>query len=315
MVEALTRVAPHLKPWTSVDAKHGLVPELDLFNADTDDNPVLTTHQVEDFLKGYVDEERLIRRQGIITQVRSQVFKDLSHAVHDAPMGWLPKSVWKADEWTLYRAFDWGYSSPSCVIWAAVSPNDEHMVIFGEVYGKGMSVPQLCEAIRVQEARWGISPDRIALTFCEAAEKIHGSQGPGTSVWHMFVKEGITPTIVPSGKQNKRHGIVEIRNWLTVSPHRPSPFPYREDEPQRVGSPRLFVTTDCVNWWRTMLALRHDTAPKDRNPKEDYGTDKQEDHAADATCNLFLGGPRALREAVEIDVDPAFDDAWAVGSY
>lgn len=159
--------------------------------------------------------------------------------------------------WPRYLGFDWGYHSPFCAVWGAVSS--------GKTDG-GVEVPYPKGSIVIYREAWGKGVDNVEIARkikdMSKGEEVHMVCDPS-----MFAHEG-GPSIADQFKQqgvnfrpadnDRISGWSQIRQRLVAKP------------------PMLFISTACPYLLETLPAL-----PIDERHPEDADT-TAEDHAPDA---------------------------------
>lgn len=169
---------------------------------------------------------------------------------------------------------DYGSSAPFAALWGCKLA-DDLVVVYRELYVKGLTPRQQAEAIRAAEAEDeripGARPLPIALdpsTWARAADRplapIRDGLPPVGSIARAY--HDVFPGQVVKA-WNER-----VAGWTLVDEH----LRVRGD-----GLPRLLVYNTCTNLIRTLPAL-----PRDRVRVEDVDT-KTEDHCADALRYLL----------------------------
>lgn len=164
-------------------------------------------------------------------------------------------------DWSHYRAFDWGYTAPSCMLWIAVDFDGNHY-IYRELYEPNLVPERLTK--RVLE----MTPNNeyIIDTLADPSIWAKNQQGKGKtgeqatwkSIQQLLAENGLYCNKAnndrPSGWQNMRELIYWDKNC----------------------EPKLKVFNNCKNFIRTIPGLIHDD-----KRVEDVHKDS-EDHAADA---------------------------------
>jgi hypothetical protein len=94
----------------------------------TDDNPAMTTAQINRIMQGIDDEDELaMRRYGVFRQVSGRVYKIFDERIHKVPYdkhfdAALYRTFWH------YRVIDFHQQKPWCVSWVAITPTHEWFV-------------------------------------------------------------------------------------------------------------------------------------------------------------------------------------------
>jgi hypothetical protein len=98
------------------------------------DNKYLAADGVyERSLHGLPENERRKLLEGDWSIVEGAAFAEFNPKYHVRPPFAIPPS------WRRFRAADYGYSSPACVLWFAIDPADDTLYVYRELYGKGMT--------------------------------------------------------------------------------------------------------------------------------------------------------------------------------
>jgi hypothetical protein len=200
-------------------------------------------------------------------------------------------------DWEIRRAFDWGSSTPFCLLWYTISDGDPihngeqfpkgAIIILWEFYGQreggnlneGMkwSSIQVAQAIRRKEIEMGIF-DRVIAG--PADNQIYANtDGEDSNLYINFEREGVLFT-----RSNKSPGSAKV-GWEQI----------RTRMVGRDGLPLIYLTESCNNCIRTIPELaRHPT-------KMDDIDDGQEDHCFVAgTMVSMADGTEKPIELVEI---------------
>lgn len=195
-------------------------------------------------------------------------FPEFSRATHVVAPFAIPNS------WTKFRCMDWGYSSPGCCLWIAVD-NDDNLIVYRELYAKGMLADEWADQIRLEESMEYISYGVLDSSVWSK----RGDVGP-TPVETMM-KAGVRWRPADRSSGSRVAGKQEIHKRLMV-------------HPDGTGGerPGIIIFNNCVDLIRTFPKL-----PIDRNNPEDVDT-KAEDHAYDA---LRYGCASRPKKAVMTD--------------
>lgn len=175
--------------------------------------------------------------------------------------------------WTKIRAADFGFSSPSAILWGAID-YDDNIWIYRELYVSKMTADQLGRMIREVESGDGRIYDAVLDSSCWARR---GDRGP--SIAETLNAEGCRFRPSDRSPGSRISGKIEIHKRLVVD----------EDS----GEPGIRIFENCPNLIRQLTSL-----PLDKNNPEDVDT-KAEDHAYDALRYMVSARPRNIRTAFE----------------
>jgi hypothetical protein len=159
--------------------------------------------------------------------------------------------------WTRIRAADYGYASPSCVLWGAVDW-DNNLWIYRELYAKGLTGEALAQAVMEAERN---DPPMMISVLDGACWSKHGT---GPSIAETMIRNGVR--WIPADK-NRVSGKIEVHRRLQKNDY---------DEP------RLRIFSTCTNLVRTLPTL-----PIAKTNSEDVDT-HAEDHAYDALRYMVM---------------------------
>ena len=182
----------------------------------------------------------------------------------------------------IYRAMDWGMSSPFSVLWYFVSNGENikgkafpvgSVVFFREYYGwkkgsrpnKGLKltpyeVSKQCKRIELDNG----AHDRILPG--PADNQIFGGQLTGTPIYDDFKKFGVFFKYADKSPGSNATGVAQIRNRLAGID----------------GTPMIYLTENCEHSIRTLPALILDEVKRDELAKN------QEDHCFDVIKYVCL---------------------------
>jgi len=159
--------------------------------------------------------------------------------------------------WHRFRACDWGYSSPACVLWFAID-FDDNLYIYRELYTKkvvaDVFATQVLNLEHNEYIRYGV------LDSSTWARR--GDVGP--SIAETMINAGCRWRPSDRSPRSRINGKLEIHKRLSVR------------ETNDGEKPSLFIFNNCINLIRTLPLL-----PCDKNNPEDVDT-HTEDHAYDA---------------------------------
>ena len=138
--------------------------------------------------------------------------------------------------WRRFRAMDWGYKDPCCVLWAAVSP-EGRLIIYRELY-----VTETLSSRVAQKVRELSLGEKMAYTAASPdAWQQRGLPGvEGDCIADVFARNGVP--LLPA--DNRRiHGWQRLREALS---------------PQSDGEPGLVIFSTCTELIRTLPLLTYD---------------------------------------------------------
>ena len=212
------------------------------------DNPYLM--QTDDYYIMLASLPEVQRKQfldGDWDAYEDSAFPEFSKTVHCGEPFEIPKG------WYKFRAADWGYSSPACVLWFAVD-YDNNLWIYRELYTKKVTADQFARQVLALEnneyVHYGV------LDVSTWAKR--GDVGP--SIAETMIQNGCRWSPSDRSPKSRINGKLEIHKRLKVVDNNPG----------------IRVFANCKNLIRTLSALPTD----DKNP-EDVDTNA-EDHAYDA---------------------------------
>jgi hypothetical protein len=166
--------------------------------------------------------------------------------------------------WPRLRAADYGYSSPSCVLWGAVDW-DGNIWIYRELYDKGYTGETLARIINALEEHDPLMQISVLDGACWS------KHGTGPSIAETMIRNGTR--WIPADK-NRIPGKIELHRRLAVD--------------ERTDEPKLKIFSTCTNLIRTLP-----TIPLSKTNSEDVDT-KADDHAYDALRYMCMTRPTGL---------------------
>ena len=215
------------------------------------DNPYLM--QTDDYYAMLASLPEVQRKQfldGDWDAFEDSAFPEFNKSIHVVDPFDIPKG------WQKFRAADWGYSSPACVLWFAID-YDNNLWIYRELYTKKITADvfarKVLELEKGEYIRYGVLD---ASTWAK-----RGDIGP--SIAETMVQQGCRWRPSDRTPKSRISGKLEIHKRLKPS----------ENEKKEPG---LRIFSSCRNLIRTLPIL-----PLDESNPEDINTDV-EDHAYDA---------------------------------
>lgn len=210
------------------------------------DNPyLLHSGEYEMMLLSLPEVERKRLLDGDWDIAEGAAFSEFNRLHHVTDPFELPRG------WYRVRAADYGFTSPSCVLWGALD-QDDNLWIYRELYIKRQNGDELGRRIKELEAE---DPAPIISVLDGACWNRTGS---GLTIAELINKSGCR--FIPADK-NRIRGKLEIHKRLRVDPE--------------AGS-KLRIFSSCTNLIREMTSL-----PLSKTNSEDVDT-KASDHAYDA---------------------------------
>ena len=210
------------------------------------DNPYLMkTGEYEAMLYSLPEVERKRLLEGDWDVAEGAAFTEFNRSVHVVQPFEVPEG------WAKIRAGDYGYSSPSCILWGAIDW-DGNLWIYRELYIKGYTGEALAALIREMERTDG----QMSLSVLD--KSCWNRTGLGPSIAETMIRGGVR--WIPSDS-NRLSGKIEVHRRLAMNEY---------------GEPRLRIFSTCTNLVRTLPTL-----PLSKTNSEDVDT-KAEDHAYDA---------------------------------
>ncbi len=223
-----------------------------------DDNPYLAKDgRYEEMLKALPATQRRQLLEGNWDVNEGAAFTEFEVDKHVVTPFEIPIS------WERIKGIDYGYASESSCIWGAVDPSDGTLIIYRELYQKGLTGVDLGEKITQMELS---DPYSVQGVLDTAAWARTGTTGP--TVGESLIRAGHK---LRRADKNRIQGKIQIHEYLKV---------------QQSGRPRLQILNTCPNLIRELQSI-----PLDRSNPEDVDTHAP-DHAYDALRYLIMSRPR-----------------------
>ncbi len=211
----------------------------------------------EHLRKGYLDGDWDI--------IEGQYFPEFRRSVHVVEPFPIPR------EWRRFRAMDWGYNDPCCVLWFAVAP-DKHVYVYREYYDRQVLSRDVARQIVEMSAFESVS---YTVASPDAWQK-RGLKGvEGESIAETFMLNGVP--LIPA--DNSR-----VIGWQRCHEN----FAIAPD-----GKPYVMIFSCCQNLVRTLPLL---TFGKISTNKHEDVADGCEDHAPEALRYGLMSRPSPAEE-------------------
>ena len=223
-----------------------------------DDNPYLAEDgRYEEMLKALPPTQRRQLLEGNWDVNEGAAFTEFEHDVHVITPFEIPLT------WERTKGIDYGYASESSCIWGTIDPSDNTLIIYRELYQKGLTGVDLGDRITQMELS---DPYSVQGVLDTAAWARTGTTGP--TVGESLIRAGHK---LRRADKNRIQGKIQIHEYLKV---------------QQSGRPRLQIFNTCPNLIRELQSI-----PLDKSNPEDVDTHAP-DHAYDALRYLIMSRPR-----------------------
>ena len=217
------------------------------------DNPhLMADGQYEAMLRSLPEVERKRLLDGDWDVAEGAAFPEFSRARHVVEHFELPTN------WPRIRAADYGYASPSAVLWGAIDW-DNNIWIYRELYAKHLTAEDLAAKILEVEQLDPLPHYTVLDSSC------WNKTGMGPSIAETMMRSGVRWT--PSDR-NRIQGKMEIHRRLADDPY--------------TNEPRLRIFSSCQHTIKQLAGI-----PLSKNNSEDVDT-KAEDHAYDALRYMLM---------------------------
>jgi len=222
------------------------------------DNPYLDADGVyEQMLKSLPPTQRQQLLEGNWDVAEGAAFTEFEPLKHVITPFELPV------HWERVKAVDYGYAAESCCLWGIMDMNDNTLIIYRELYRKGLTGEELGAIITDMETEDPFSVNGVLDT---AAWANTGTTGP--TVGESLIKAGHK---LRRADKNRIQGKIQIHEYLKI----------REN-----GRPKLQIFNTCPNLIRELQSI-----PLSKINPEDVDT-KASDHAYDALRYMIMSRPR-----------------------
>ena len=245
------------EPNTSFKGSDGLTRKF--IPARLQDNPYLAEDgEYERMLESLPAIQRKQLLEGNWDISEGAAFAEFDPSIHVIPPFEIPS--W----WERVKGIDYGYAAESCCLWAAIDPEDKTIIIYRELYRKGLTGEVLGDTITEMEYD---EVKSITGVLDTAAWSRTGYTGP--TIGEILVNKGHK---LRRADKNRIAGKTQIHEHLRQS--------------NNTGRPRLQIVNTCVNLIKELQSL-----PISKTNQEDVDTHAS-DHAYDALRYLIMSRPR-----------------------
>jgi hypothetical protein len=191
--------------------------------------------------------------------------------------------------WERVKGIDYGYASESACIWAAVDSSDGTLIIYRELYRKGLTGVDLGTIITNMELE---DPFSVQGVLDSSAWARTGTTGP--TVGESLQQAGHK---LRRADRNRIQGKIQVHEYLKL---------------KQSGRPQLQLFNTCPNLIRELQSI-----PLDKNNPEDVDTHAP-DHAYDALRYLIMSRPKIndpLSQMRHLQMEKAYTPADAEFGY
>ena len=223
-----------------------------------DDNPYLAHDgRYEQMLKALPPTQRRQLLEGDWEVAEGAAFTEFDRNIHIIDPFEIPI------HWDRIKGIDYGYASESACVWGAIDRDDNTLIIYRELYRKGLLATDLAFMLTEMELNDPMSVPGVLDTACWNRT---GQTGP--TVGETLTKAGHK---LRRADKNRVAGKIQIHEYLKV---------------QQSGRPKLQIFNTCPNLIRELQSI-----PLDKSNPEDVDTHAP-DHAYDALRYLIMSRPR-----------------------
>lgn len=223
-----------------------------------DDNPHLSSDgRYEQMLKALPEVQRRQLLEGNWDISEGAAFTEFDPEVHVIPPFEIPIG------WERLKGIDYGYASESACVWGCVDPTDGTLIIYRELYRKGLTGVDLAQMITNMELQ---DPFSVQGVLDTAAWNRTGTTGP--TVGETLQRAGHK---LRRADKNRIQGKIQIHEYLRTQPS---------------GRPKIQIFNSCPNLIRELQSI-----PLDKSNPEDVDTHAP-DHAYDALRYLIMSRPK-----------------------
>lgn len=227
------------------------------------DNPYLAEDgRYEANLLSLPEHKRKQLLEGDWDVAEGAAFSEFERAVHVIEPFNIPRN------WLRFRACDYGYGSFAFVVWIAVDPYDEKLVVYRELKTKGVIAVDLADMILDIEAN-----ERVHYGVLDSS-LWHNRGDVGPSLAEQMIRRGVSWRPSDRSKGSRTAGKNEVHRRLQ----------FRNEE---TGEPGLQIFNTCTHLISELPAI-----PLDKKNPEDVDT-TVDDHGYDALRYGLMSRPNS----------------------
>ena len=224
-----------------------------------DDNPYLALDgKYQQMLESLPPVQKKQLLDGNWDVAEGAAFAEFEYDKHCVAPYILPK------HWERLKGIDYGYAAESAVIWGCVDPTDETLIIYRELYQKGLTGEDLAKKIFQYEKE-----DKLSVRGVLDVQAWARTGTTGPTVGEVLTRAGHK---LRRADKNRIQGKIQVHEKLKIN---------------EKGRPRMIIFKNCPNLIRELQGI-----PIDPNKPEDVDT-KASDHAYDALRYLIMARPRS----------------------
>jgi hypothetical protein len=243
------------------------------------DNPYLyESGAYETNLLSLPEHQRRQLLDGDWDAVSGAAFPEWNRAIHVIEPFEVPRN------WRRFRSCDYGYSSKSGVVWFAIDPRTDQLIVYRELYVSKVLATDLADMILDIEAE---NEDNVSYGILDSSMWMQRGE-PGPSLAEKMINRGCRWRRSDRSKGSRIAGKNEFHRRLQVD--------------EMTEEPRIVFFNTCTNCIAQIPVL-----PLDKDNIEDVDTDA-EDHLYDAVRYGIMSRPRTdqRKNFAYTPIDPVF---------
>lgn len=256
-------------------ASRKILSDIDLFEANTKDNPHINMTAFERLTQTMSEEEKKTRGSGVYISHTGLVYGESFTRTRNIIPDIRKSSRFKIlrESWSHFQMMDHGYNNPTAWLFAAYD-NDGRIIIYDEIYETKKLVSELAEMVKDKRAELAIN------TGYAVGDPSIKSTNPvtGGSVQSEYGENGI---YIALGNNDVQSGITRTQAMFSEQ--------------------QLLITENCENLLAEIYKYkwdRHLTKIKDRKNKKEEPL-KKDDHAMDAMRYGVMSRPKQYSNVEE----------------
>jgi len=208
------------------------------------------------------EKERKQLLEGDWTVAEGAAFTEFNPLIHVVEPFTIPH------RWTRFRACDYGYGSTSAVLWFAVDPRDDSLIVYRELYTTKVTAVDLADMVldleRDERIQYGVLDSSLW----------HNRGDTGPSLAEQMIQRGCRWTPSDRSKGSRIAGKNEIHRRLQVD--------------EGTKKPRMVFFKNCKNMIEELPLL-----PLDSKNPEDIDTKVSFDHGYDTLRYGIMSRPKS----------------------